>query len=105
MSLSSLARDGTKDSLRAATKKSPAAGEVGDGTLRMAALKLILAIVAMSAGEGDNDSPLPPCLESGQLTEILSVVKKLSNHDPDNDIRALASQVSVYQNNHKLQIE
>lgn len=66
---------------------------IGNGALRMAALKLLLALVTMDTIEGDNNSSIPSCLGREQLREILSAVKELSDHDPDSDIRALSSQI------------
>jgi hypothetical protein len=79
--------------LHAIKQKLNSSGNDGNTALRMAALKLILGLVTIDAMEGDDDPALPSCLGSGKLAETVSVVKELSNHGPNDDVRALANRI------------
>ena len=61
-------------------------------SLRMAALKLLLAIVTVDSMDSDG-SVLPSCLGPGELGKTFTVVHGLSNMDPSPDVRKLASHI------------
>lgn len=78
--------------LKAVNTNSGSTNNHSNQVRRLAALKLILAIVTIDsiASEG---SALPNCLGPGELGQTFTLIAGLSNLDPDPDVRGLASHI------------